>query len=219
VFNAGKAHMYGIEFDGSLKPSDFFRIDFAGAWVHSRVDAFAVDITPYVANFNNRLNPAAVGDPMPLTPEFGGNISATFTLPIPESAGRLELSATYRYASSFSYAASDTNTGAAAGIIAATPTAPTPACSQTCINNNLANAALIAATPVDRASAVKQLDLNLDWRNVAGQPIDLGVFVTNVNNQVTYTLIQPLFNSFGFDLRYLGQPRMFGARLRVRFGG
>jgi hypothetical protein len=38
-----------------------------------------------------------------------------------------------------------------------------------------------------------------------------------VNDQVTYTLIQPLFSSFGFDLRYLGQPRMFGARLKVRF--
>ncbi len=210
VFNAGKAHMYGIEFDGSLKPSDFFRLDFSGAWVHSRVDAFFVDITPFVANFNNRLNPAAIGDPMPLTPEFAGNISATFKLPIPESAGRLEFSAMFRYSSDFSTAASDTNTSAAAAILAG--------CGSACTATQLGNAAAIAAAPIDRASPVKQIDLNLDWKDVGGQPIDLGLFMTNATDQVTYTLIQPLFNSFGFDVRYLGQPRMFGARLRVRFG-
>jgi iron complex outermembrane receptor protein len=210
VFNAGKAHMYGIEFDGSLKPSDFFRIDFSGAWVNSRIDEYFADISPYVADYNVRLATAVVGDSLPLTPEFGGNIAATFTLPIPESAGKLEVSAMYRYASSFSNNASNTNTLAASGILAG--------CGTTCTATQLANAALIAATPVDRASAIKQLDLNVDWRDVGGQPIDLGVFVSNVNDQVTYTLIQPLFSSFGFDLRYLGQPRMFGARLRVRFG-
>jgi iron complex outermembrane receptor protein len=218
VFNAGKAHMYGIEFDGSLRPSDFFRLDFSGAWVHSRVDAFEADVTPYLANFNNRLNTATVGDSMPLTPEFGGNISANFTLPIPESAGKLEFSAMYRYATSFVVAASDTNSAAAAAILARTPSAPTAACNATCIATNTGNAAAIAATPVDRGSAISQLDLNLDWRNVGGQPIDLGFFVTNLTKQVTYSLVQPLFNSFGFDVRYLGQPRMFGARLKVRFG-
>jgi iron complex outermembrane receptor protein len=210
VFNAGKAHMYGIEFDGSLRPSDFFRVDFSGAWVHSRVDVFQADITPYIANFNNNLATATVGDSMPLTPEFGGNISATFTLPIPESAGKLEFSAMYRYASSFTVAASDTNTAAAAAIL--------KGCGTNCTATQTANAALIAASPIDRGSAISQLDLNLDWRNVGSQPIDLGFFVTNLTKQVTYTLIQPLFNSFGFDLRYLGQPRMFGARVKVRFG-
>jgi len=209
VFNAGKAHMYGIEFDGSLRPSDFFRIDFAGAWVHSRVDAFQVDISPYVANFNNRLNPAAVGDPMPLTPEFSGNVTATFKLPIPESAGKLEFSAAYRYSDSFIYAASDTNSGAAAAILAG--------CGSSCTAAQLGNAAAIAATPIDKSTAVSQIDLNLDWSDVGGQPVDIGVFVTNATDQVTYTLIQPLFNSFGFDLRYLGNPRMYGARLKVRF--
>jgi iron complex outermembrane receptor protein len=217
VFNAGKAHMYGIEFDGSLRPSDFFRLDFAGAWVHTRVDAFTVDLSPYIANFNNRLSPAAVGDPMPLTPEFSANVSAIFKLPIPESAGKLEFTASYRYSSSFNYAASDTNSNAAAAIRAALPPASSPLCNAAC-QTGLQNAALIAATPIDKATAVKQIDLNLDWRDVGGMPVDIGVFATNVTDQVTYTLIQPLFNSFGFDLRYLGQPRMYGARLKVRFG-
>jgi iron complex outermembrane receptor protein len=189
--------MYGVEFDGTLRTSEFFRVDVSGAYVKSRVDKLNVDITPYVANFNNRLNPATIGDPLPLTPKFGGNISATVTFPVPEETGKLEFSAMYRYSTSFSTAASDTNAA---------------------VNARRALTGL-PPIPVDKASAVKQLDLNLDWRNVGGRPVDLSLFVTNATNQVTYTLVQPLFGSFGFDLRYLGQPRMIGGRLRVRFGG
>jgi iron complex outermembrane recepter protein len=193
--NAGKVHMYGIEFDGSVKPSDFFRLSFAGAWVRSRVDEYFFDPTPYIANFDVRLNTAAVGDPLPLTPEFGGNIAATFTVPTSANLGKIEFSAMYRYASSFSNNASNTNDA---------------------LNAARATAGL-APIPVDKATPVKQIDLNLDWRDVGGQPIDLSIFATNVTDQVTYTLIQPLFGSFGFDVRYLGQPRMFGARVKIRF--
>ena len=196
VFNAGQAHMYGIEFDGSVRPAEFFRLDFSGAWVHSRIDKFEADVSAYSASFNNRLNTAEVGDPLPLTPEFAGNVSGTFTLPIPEDSGKLEFSAMYRYATSFSTAASNTNNAL----------------------NATRAAQGLAPIPVDKASKVSQVDLNLDWRNVMGQPIDFSLFVTNLTKQVTYTLIQPLYASFGFDVRYVGQPRMFGARLKVRFG-
>jgi iron complex outermembrane receptor protein len=184
VFNAGKAHMYGVDFDGSLRLSSFFRLDFSGAWVKSRVDEYEADITPFLANFNNRLNTAEVGDPLPLTPEFSGNISGTVTLPVPENVGTIEFSAMYRYATNFATAASNT----------------------------------VSPFPIDRASPIRQVDLNLDWQNIAGQPVDLSFFVTNLTKQVTYTLIQPLSGSFGFDVRYVGQPRMYGMRLKVRFG-
>jgi iron complex outermembrane receptor protein len=196
VFNAGQAHMYGVEFDGSVRPASFFRLDVAGAWVHSRVDEFEADITPYIANFNNRLNTAEVGDPLPLTPEFAGHVTGIVTLPIPEDLGKLEFSAMYRYATSFSTAASNTNDAL----------------------NATRAAAGLPSIPVDKASKIRQVDLNLDWRDLGGQPIDLSFFVTNLTKQVTYTLIQPLFASFGFDVRYVGQPRMYGVRLKVRFG-
>jgi iron complex outermembrane receptor protein len=218
VFNAGKAHSYGFDFDGSLRPSKWFRLDFAGTYIKSRVDEINIDISPYIANFNNRLNPAALGDPLPLTPKFGGNVSGTVTLPIPEHAGKLQFTASYRYSSSFSTAASDTNTSNAAAILAALPPAATCQTIPSCVATT-ARANLIASTPVDNASMVSQLDLNLDWHDVGGNPLDISLFASNVTNQVTYTLIQPLFNSFGFDLRYLGSPRTYGLRARVRFGG
>jgi iron complex outermembrane receptor protein len=69
-----------------------------------------------------------------------------------------------------------------------------------------------------RSTAVKQLDLNFDWRDIGGQPIDFSIFASNVTNQFTTTLVQPLYRTFGFDTRVIGRPRMYGARIRVRFG-
>jgi iron complex outermembrane receptor protein len=67
-------------------------------------------------------------------------------------------------------------------------------------------------------TAVSQLDLNLDWRNIGGKPIDLGLFGSNVTNQFTATSVSGLYDSFGFDTRYLGRPRMYGVRAKWRFG-
>jgi iron complex outermembrane receptor protein len=69
-----------------------------------------------------------------------------------------------------------------------------------------------------RSTPIKQLDLSLDWLNIVGKPIDLAFYGTNVTDQFTRGVILPLFNSFGFDARYVGPPRMYGARFRVRFG-
>jgi iron complex outermembrane receptor protein len=68
------------------------------------------------------------------------------------------------------------------------------------------------------STPVKQVDINLDWRNVAGAPVDLGLFATNVTNQFTSGVVTAVFTQLGYDVRYLGKPRMYGARLRFRFG-
>ncbi len=69
-----------------------------------------------------------------------------------------------------------------------------------------------------RATPVRQLDLNLDWNSVAGTPIDLSLFANNVTNQFTVITVNGLRDILGFDARQLGEPRMYGVRLRVRFG-
>jgi iron complex outermembrane receptor protein len=69
-----------------------------------------------------------------------------------------------------------------------------------------------------KSTPVKQLDITLDWHNVAGRPVDLAFFGTNMTNQFTQGIILPLINSFGFDARYVGRPRMYGLRAKVRFG-
>ncbi|MFK4870436.1 TonB-dependent receptor [Novosphingobium sp. ZW T3_23] len=60
------------------------------------------------------------------------------------------------------------------------------------------------------------VDLNLNWDGIAGSPLDLGLFATNVTKRYYYTHVNEQSSS-GFISRYLGEPRMYGLRLRYRF--
>jgi iron complex outermembrane receptor protein len=84
--------------------------------------------------------------------------------------------------------------------------------------HNSPYATAASSTSSIRATAVSQLDMNLEWRNVLGAPMDVAIFGSNITNQFTATTISPLFDSFGFDTRYLGRPRMYGVRAKWRFG-
>ncbi|MEJ5979583.1 TonB-dependent receptor [Novosphingobium sp. PS1R-30] len=61
------------------------------------------------------------------------------------------------------------------------------------------------------------LNLNLNWNGVAGSPIDVSVFATNVTNERYFTQVNEQSSS-GFVSKFLGEPRMYGVRVRYRFG-
>ena len=81
-----------------------------------------------------------------------------------------------------------------------------------------------AATPPQFASeygilpASTVFNLNANWENVGGAPVDLGVFVTNLTNERVF-LHSNVQAGSGFISNIIGEPRMFGGRVRVRFGG
>ncbi len=61
------------------------------------------------------------------------------------------------------------------------------------------------------------LNLNATWENVAQMPIDLSFFMTNVTNE--HVILQINDNTGrGFISATVGEPRMWGARLKYRFG-
>ena len=63
----------------------------------------------------------------------------------------------------------------------------------------------------------KVINLNLTWESIAGAPIDASVFVTNVTNEVVYLNVNEN-TSRGFLSSILGEPRMWGMRLKFHFG-
>ena len=71
--------------------------------------------------------------------------------------------------------------------------------------------------PFDRVSPRNLLNLNLNWTGVAGLPVDLSLFATNVTNKHYYSFFNPLLGSLGFTSGVVGEPRMYGGRLRYRF--
>ncbi|MET0364297.1 MAG: TonB-dependent receptor [Sphingobium sp.] len=62
------------------------------------------------------------------------------------------------------------------------------------------------------------LNLNVNWTSVAGSPVDLGFFATNVTKEKYFVFTTGGYANYGFDSIVLNQPRMYGVRLKYRFG-
>ncbi len=66
--------------------------------------------------------------------------------------------------------------------------------------------------------ATDLLDLNANWRGVFGHPVDASFFATNVTGQHYYVYAAGLATSgLGFESLQLGQPTMYGVRLKYHF--
>lgn len=61
------------------------------------------------------------------------------------------------------------------------------------------------------------VNLSLNWENIAGHPIDASVFVTNLTKEHVFLHVNDQETN-GFLSSIIGEPRMWGARLRYRFG-
>jgi iron complex outermembrane recepter protein len=69
-------------------------------------------------------------------------------------------------------------------------------------------------------AATKLLNLNVNWNNILGKPIDLSVFATNVTKEEYLTFCSGLGGfpgSNGFETCDPGAPMMFGARVKIRY--
>jgi iron complex outermembrane receptor protein len=62
------------------------------------------------------------------------------------------------------------------------------------------------------------LNLNLNWANIAGLPVDLAAFATNVTKEEFPVSVTNNWQSRGFETVITNQPRTYGLRLKYRFG-
>jgi iron complex outermembrane receptor protein len=63
------------------------------------------------------------------------------------------------------------------------------------------------------------VNVRADWKDIAGRPIDFGVFVTNATNKL-HKIFETNFypTPVGITSGIYGEPRMIGAEIRYRFG-
>ena len=69
-----------------------------------------------------------------------------------------------------------------------------------------------------RLPTTNLVNLNASWNEVLGQPIDLSFFMTNVTNAKFPLAVVNAWRSYGYESAVLNEPRMFGFRLKYRFG-
>ena len=187
IVNAGTSRIYGIETDFSITPFAGFRIDGGYTYLNASIRKIAA----LVSTDPNYLVDAQIrpGDPLVLSPRHKLVLSGAYTLPIDAAIGKVTFGGTVSYVSS--------------QLTAYTYNAP----------------AILAGFGgnLGRLPGRTLLNLNFEWASIAGMPLDLTLFATNVTKKKYYSFVPGLASS-GFESAIVGEPRMYGLRLKYTFG-
>ena len=73
--------------------------------------------------------------------------------------------------------------------------------------------------PFDNEPGYGLVDLNVDWINVLGYSVDANFFMSNVTDNVAKVGNVGIYKSQGYVDAIFNEPRMWGFRLKYRFGG
>ena len=196
LINAGKSVIQGFEADFNISPFKGLRLDLAYAYISAKLKSIVV---PAVLPPYNSLTP-------PLAEGCGGEqcntiansgpphqlvASMAYTLPLAESAGKFTISGTLVYQSRRRIVQD--------GVV------------------NRTNPANPITSGAGVAPSSTVINLNATWQDVAQMPVDLSFFVTNLTNKPV--ILQINDNTLrGFISSTIGEPRMWGFRLRYKFG-
>lgn len=187
--NAGQSRIYGAELEAGINPFTGLSLNASYAYLNTKVKSVA-PVTLPASDPYIVTSQVAVGDELALAPKHKLVLSGSYTLPLSDDIGKISFGATFSYTSSqrVNYAARSATALAANG-----------------------------GKDIGVLDPLKLLNLNLNWKSVAGSPIDLAAFITNVTKERYYTFIPGLFGGAGFEVANLGEPRTYGARLRYNF--
>ncbi len=211
IVNAGKARSYGIEADVSITVFDSLRFDLGYTYLNTKVQQIAspADLlpllvgTPFIS-----INPSVrQGSEFTLAPKHKLTGTATYTLPLDESIGQLSVSGTLLFQSrQIANGGMPASCGPIQTAATTSPLVPTSWC-QAATNR-----------PLGVLPKRTLINLNVNWDNVAGLPIDAALFVTNLTKKTYFVNTGGGFSSARFADVQLGEPRMIGVRLKYRFG-
>lgn len=196
--NVGKSRIYGLDADVSLNLFEGFVLNAAYAYLNSKVQEIATVAPIQFQNGSIAPNPtAAQGEPLTLSPKNKYTINANYTLPLDESIGEITFGLTFTH--------TDTQRSTF-------QTNPYP-------GNQLVmkdGAIVVDNRELGLLQATDLLDMNINWNNVGGLPVDLTFWATNLTKEKYYTWVTGLIG-YGFDFAAAGAPRMYGMKAKVRF--
>jgi iron complex outermembrane recepter protein len=190
IQNVGKSRIRGIEADAMILLHEDVRLEFGYAYLDAKVTGGSVPFCNPAAFDCARASFLTAGTTLPFAPKNRITAGLTFFLPIDESLGRLSLGGNFVHTDK--YFSSHSNDAAfAAGRVPF-------------------NASIAPATDL--------INLNMNWKGIGGSPLDLAVFATNVTNEKYHVAAAGGISTFGAEYVFLGEPRMYGVRLRYNFG-
>lgn len=188
IVNAGKSRVYGAEVEASLIPMEDLVFNLSYTYLDAEIRKID-DIETQDPLWQARSGQIGKGSPILQTPDNQVNLSAYYTLPLDAEYGSVTLGLTYVY-----------------------------------IDNQYTNylytdprILAIYGQDYGKLASIDLLNVSVDWDDVIGLPVDLSLFATNVTDEEYYAYHAGL-GSNGLETAVLGQPRMYGMRVRYRFG-
>ena len=236
IQNVGKSKLTGFEAELGVRPLPGLQLGVA--WSHLRTKILEVNGTkdPVLATTSissaiaglglpfNDIRPPLPGQELPNSIPDKVVANGSFTLPLPDSVGKLTLSATWVWQSSYKAVADNTtrcvsttffnsttaNTALGSCTYTPDPTAASPNPTAVTIANG------VSVVGGGRIPKQNFGNISATWENIAGLPVDVTGFVTNVTNQ---KLILHLNTQETQGLRsgFIGEPRMYGFRVKVKW--
>jgi iron complex outermembrane receptor protein len=190
IQNVGKSRLRGIEAEGSLLFGNF-QFDFGYSYLDAKVTGGSVPFCDNRSFICSAATFLAAGNELPYAPKNRITVTGTYTLPLDETLGTISIGATFTHTDK-QYSSHAVDLAFSVGAVP--------------YNSSI-------------APATDLLNLNLNWRKVGGGPVDVALFATNVTNQKYHVASAGTgLSSTGADFLILGQPRMFGARVKFNFG-
>jgi iron complex outermembrane receptor protein len=188
IINAGKSRIYGAEVEASITPLEGLTFDLNYTYLNATIQRIN-GFTTTDPNYQVATTAIALGSPLALSPKNKASLTGSYTLPLPASIGRIIFGATFTHTD------------------------------KQLTNYIYQNPATVAAIGKDWGfvPSTDLLNLNVNWNAIAGSPVDVSLFATNVTGKEYYQFIPGLGTS-GLEFGVLGEPRMYGARIRYRFG-
>jgi iron complex outermembrane receptor protein len=181
IINAGKSRIWGIEVDTSATVWHSLKLDVGYTYLDTKLEEINIPALDPNSPFEEIIPSATVGSQLALSPKNRVTATATYTLPLDQSVGRISFGATF-------------------------------------VHTDQQVATLGTIPEFQNLPATDLLNLNVDWNNVLGKPVDVSFFMTNATNQIYPVSVEQSWFSFGFEGRRYAPPRMWGFRLRYSFG-
>ncbi len=187
--NAGKSRIWGVEADAMIEPVDGLKLTASYVYLNAKVKELVSVALPSDSPYR-ATGDIENGDNLPFTPKHSLQLGANYTLPFDESVGDVSVGVTYSYTS------------------------------EQIVTYATHTPALLAyfGRDIGVLQSRELVDASLNWRNIGGGPVDVGLFATNLTNAKYLTHLSNYTESLGFALGNLGVPRMYGARIKVSFG-
>ncbi len=186
ILNAGSSEIWGVEADTVLQLTENFTLTAGYAYLDSEVK-----------ELNSPLEGLSQGDLF----ARGIAILSGFTTAEGES---------------LSYTPKNKLVLTAAYTLPVTETLGTISAAATFVYTDEMQAVSEATSPYAILPDYDVVNVNLNWKNVAGSSVDLALFGTNVFDKEYYTYLSGNWNN-GLEAVRTGQPRMYGLRVKYNF--